>query len=334
MAITSSSRTTATPSRTLWSTTSPSRSRETESCWSRPGWGSPSTPTASACTPRAPPRIESMSSPGTRPRSRRSAISLFPSRRTTASWAASRSRPTASGSMSSTCWARSSTRSTSRPARWRRPIDLPAEPYTVLVSADSRTVYLSLWGGSKVLVFDAQDLSLKKEIEVGEHPNAMAFSKDGSRLFVACANTNAVWNIDLAQGYATEQISIAPFPGMPPGSTPNALDLSPDGKTLLVANADNNTVAVIEIEARWQGRGGGLHSYRLVSHGSPLLEGRVEDLHPLGKGPRVGGEPAWPAGRAQPGTRVHRRHALGVAHHPRHARSPPSSRSTPPPRSS
>ena len=132
-------------------------------------------------------------------------------------------------------------------------IDLPAEPYTVLVSPDSSLVYLSLWGGSKVLVFNAADLSLKREIEVGEHPNAMAFSKDGARLFVACANTNAVWNVDLAQGHATEQISIAPFPNMPPGATPNALDLSPDGKTLLVANADNNTVAVIEIKADGKG---------------------------------------------------------------------------------
>ncbi len=132
-------------------------------------------------------------------------------------------------------------------------IDLKAEPYTVLVSPDSATVYLSLWGGARVLVFNAADLALKHEIEVGEHPNAMAFSRDGKRLFVACANTNAVWNIDLDQAYATEQISIAPFPNMPPGATPNALDLSPDGKTLLVANADNNTVAVIEIESDGKG---------------------------------------------------------------------------------
>jgi len=132
-------------------------------------------------------------------------------------------------------------------------IDLPAEPYTVLVSPDSTTVYLSLWGGAKVMVFDASDLSLKHEIPVGEHPNAMTFSKDGSRLFVACANTNAVWNIDLGKGYATEQIGIAPFPNMPPGSTPNALDFSPDGQTLLVANADNNTVTVIGIAADGKG---------------------------------------------------------------------------------
>jgi sugar lactone lactonase YvrE len=36
-------------------------------------------------------------------------------------------------------------------------IDLKAEPYTVLVSPDSATVYLSLWGGARVLVFNAAD---------------------------------------------------------------------------------------------------------------------------------------------------------------------------------
>ena len=36
------------------------------------------------------------------------------------------------------------------------------------------------------------------EILVGEHPNAMALSPDGPRLFVACANTNAVWVLDVA----------------------------------------------------------------------------------------------------------------------------------------
>jgi YVTN family beta-propeller protein len=127
-------------------------------------------------------------------------------------------------------------------------IPLPAEPYTCLLSRDGRTVYVSLWGGSKVLLFDAATLESRGEIAVGEHPNAMALSRDGARLFVACANTNAVWAVDLPAGTAREQIGIALFPGAPPGSTPNALDLSPDGKTLLVANADNNTVAVVDIE--------------------------------------------------------------------------------------
>ncbi len=126
-------------------------------------------------------------------------------------------------------------------------VGLSAEPYTTIVSADGRTVFVSLWGGSKVLMFAADTLAPLGEVVVGPHPNAMVLSRDGSRLFVACANTNAVWVIDVATRAAREQISVALYPNAPVGSTPNALALSPDGETLLVANADNNTVAVVDI---------------------------------------------------------------------------------------
>ena len=49
------------------------------------------------------------------------------------------------------------------------------------------------------------------------------------RLFVACANTNAVWVVDLATRAAIEQISVALYPNAPVGTTPNSLALSPDG---------------------------------------------------------------------------------------------------------
>jgi DNA-binding beta-propeller fold protein YncE len=126
-------------------------------------------------------------------------------------------------------------------------VELAAEGYAVLVSPDGRTLYVSLWGGAKVLAFDAATLQKQGEIAVGEHPNAMALSKDGERLFVACANTNAVWVVDLASRTAKEQVSVALHPGAPAGSTPNALGLSPDGRTLLVASADNNAVAVVDV---------------------------------------------------------------------------------------
>ena len=74
---------------------------------------------------------------------------------------------------------------------------------------------------------------------------------------MACANTNAVWVVDLATRKAVERIGVALSPQAPPGSTPNALALSPDGATLLVANADNNTVAVVDVtrpgESRFEG---------------------------------------------------------------------------------
>ena len=126
-------------------------------------------------------------------------------------------------------------------------VELAAEPYACLVSADGSTLYVSLWGAAKVLLFDADTLTPRGEVTVGEHPNAMVLSPDGARLFVACANTNSVWALDLASRTAREQISIALTPGAPEGSTPNALDVSPDGRTLLVANADNNTVAVVDV---------------------------------------------------------------------------------------
>ncbi len=131
----------------------------------------------------------------------------------------------------------------------REPVSvaLPAEAYTVVVGPDGRTIYVSLWGGARVLAFDARTLEPRGEVAVGEHPSAMVLSKDGARLFVACANTNAVWVVDVATRTAREQVSVALYPGAPAGSTPNGLGLSPDGRTLLVASADNNAVAVVDV---------------------------------------------------------------------------------------
>ncbi len=131
--------------------------------------------------------------------------------------------------------------------RITRTVDFPAEPYTVAVSHDGDTVFVSLWGGAKVLMFDAWTLEAAGEIATGEHPNAMALTKDDRRLFVACANTNAVSVIDIDRRRVVEQIGVAMFPDAPPGSTPNHVSLSPDDRQLLVANADNNVVAVVDV---------------------------------------------------------------------------------------
>jgi len=128
--------------------------------------------------------------------------------------------------------------------------DLEAEPYTTLLSPDGQTLYVSVWGAAKVVLLDASTLAPKDAqaaIPVGEHPNAMAISRDGARLFVACASTNAVWAVDLASRTPSEQISVALGVQAPVGSTPNGLSLSPDGRTLLIANADNNTVTVADV---------------------------------------------------------------------------------------
>ena len=126
-------------------------------------------------------------------------------------------------------------------------VSLAAEPYTCLVSPDGRVVYVSLWGGARVLAFDTATLDPIGEVPTGEHPNALELSADGTRLFVACANTNSVWIIDTKTLKAREQVAVSLYPDSPAGTTPNALALSADGRTLLVANADNNAVAVVSV---------------------------------------------------------------------------------------
>jgi YVTN family beta-propeller protein len=126
-------------------------------------------------------------------------------------------------------------------------VKLPAEPYTTLASPDGRFVYVSLWGGSVVQIYTTDSLMLVNELYTAEHPNAMAFSNDAKRVFVACSNSASVWVFDTFSGDAIEQISTSLSPEAPPTSTPNSVAVSPDGRTLLVANADNNAVAVIDI---------------------------------------------------------------------------------------
>jgi DNA-binding beta-propeller fold protein YncE len=128
-----------------------------------------------------------------------------------------------------------------------RTVTLDSEPYACVLSPDSRTLYVSLWGGAKVQAFAADTLAPGAIFETGEHPNAMVLSLDGRRLFVASANSGIVNVFDTFSGEALEEISTTLYPNAPRTSTPNALALSPDGRTLLVAVADMNAVAVVDV---------------------------------------------------------------------------------------
>ena len=127
-----------------------------------------------------------------------------------------------------------------------RQLDIGGVPYTLL-SKDDRTIYVSLWDKGQLALVDRSSWEVRKIIPVGSHPNDLAMTPDGSRLFVANANSNSVSVIDLEKKKVSETIVTTLFPKAPEGSTPNALALTPDGRTLFVANADNNNVAWIDI---------------------------------------------------------------------------------------
>ncbi len=126
---------------------------------------------------------------------------------------------------------------------------LPHEAYTCLFDASRALLYISLWGGSEVAVFDVETQQFLAPIQVESHPNDMVMSQDSAYLFVANANANTVSVIDLAQRKVVENISATLYPDAPAGSTTNGLALAEsDGETqLFMANADNNCLAVFDV---------------------------------------------------------------------------------------
>ena len=125
---------------------------------------------------------------------------------------------------------------------------LGAEAYSCVLSANKKELFISLWGGDKVLVFDVDARSIKSEIAVGDNPNELLLNKAGTVLYVANANDNSVSVIDTKQKKVLEVLNAALYPNAPQGSASNGLALSTDEKTLYIANADNNCLAVFDVE--------------------------------------------------------------------------------------
>jgi YVTN family beta-propeller protein len=125
--------------------------------------------------------------------------------------------------------------------------ELGAEAYTCVLSDDKKTLYISLWGGDKILYYDVASKNVRKEIAVGDNPNEICLSKKEQYLYVANANDNSVSVIDVAQGKVIETLNAALYPNAPSGSTSNAVALSANEKTLYIANADNNCLAVYDV---------------------------------------------------------------------------------------
>ncbi|HEV7350976.1 bifunctional YncE family protein/alkaline phosphatase family protein [Telluribacter sp.] len=136
-------------------------------------------------------------------------------------------------------------------------IQLPAEPYTCLLSPDSRQLYISLWGGAKILFFDTEKKIIRTEISTDKNPNDMVLTKDGQYLYVSHGNDNTVSVIDTRKQQKLEVLSCSLYPNAPVGTTPNAVALSDDEEMLLIANADNNCLVVFEVEEKGKSRSRG-----------------------------------------------------------------------------
>ncbi|MEP6467448.1 MAG: YncE family protein, partial [Parafilimonas sp.] len=124
---------------------------------------------------------------------------------------------------------------------------LGAEAYTCLLSPDKKELYISVWGGEKIKIFNTISKMFTGSINVGDNPNDICLSKNGRYLFVANANDNSVSVIDIKQRRLLETLNAALYPNSVPGSTTNSVALSEDDKTLYIANADNNCLSVFDV---------------------------------------------------------------------------------------
>jgi YVTN family beta-propeller protein len=131
------------------------------------------------------------------------------------------------------------------------------EAYACLLSPDKKELYISLWGGDKVLVFDTKKKEIISQIAVGDNPNELLLNKQGNTLYVANANDNSVSVIDVKKRMVIEVLNAALFADAPTGSTSNGLALSSNEKTLYVANADNNCLAVFDVSIPGKSRSRG-----------------------------------------------------------------------------
>src|SRR3954447_10213806 len=67
-------------------------------------------------------------------------------------------------------------------------LKLGAEAYTCLLSPDKKDLYISLWGGDKILIYDVDQKKLTGNISVGDNPNDICITKNGQYLFVSNGN--------------------------------------------------------------------------------------------------------------------------------------------------
>ena len=89
---------------------------------------------------------------------------------------------------------------------------LGAEAYTCLLSPDKKELYISVWGGDKIKIFNTNTKTFSDSVAVGDNPNDMCLSKNGQWLYVANANDNSVSVINIQQRKVLETLNAALYP--------------------------------------------------------------------------------------------------------------------------
>jgi DNA-binding beta-propeller fold protein YncE len=132
-------------------------------------------------------------------------------------------------------------------------------PFWVVVKGNDKAYVSSIRDRQIVVVALGSEesvLRVTSRIPVRGSPNKMTLNKTGSRLYVACDNSDSVAIVDTATDTLLTQFSVTaptavlanPRRGFR-GSNPNGLALAPDERTLYVTDGGTNALAVVGLDA-------------------------------------------------------------------------------------
>ncbi|HTI03908.1 MAG TPA: hypothetical protein VL549_01215 [Gemmatimonadales bacterium] len=132
-----------------------------------------------------------------------------------------------------------------KPAKGERVAKQCCDPFAEAVRVDPR----GLAQPGNVTRVDLVTGRVRKVIPVGRHPSGLVWDEQGSRLYVANGNSDAISVIDTRTDSVIRTIAITPFRQRKIGLAPTALALSPDRTTLYVALGSANAIAVYRLPA-------------------------------------------------------------------------------------
>ena len=120
-------------------------------------------------------------------------------------------------------------------------IKVSEEPEGVGVNPANGEVYVTCEEKGEVFAIDPDQQRVIATIDTGGRPRSVAFSRDGSRAYVACENGGYVAVIDARVAQTDCQRS-----NCQTGSLPMGTAVSSDGKELYVSTGRGNTIAIID----------------------------------------------------------------------------------------
>jgi DNA-binding beta-propeller fold protein YncE len=131
-------------------------------------------------------------------------------------------------------------------------------PFWIAIKGDEKAYVSSIRDREIVVVSLKQaggdEWRVETRIAVRGTPNKMILNRSGSRLYVACDNSDSVALVDtgsdrlLSQFPVTAPKEVFLNPRGFKGSNPNSLALSPDERTLYVTEGGTNAVAVVRLQ--------------------------------------------------------------------------------------